>query len=146
MKKNIVLAMVSLLILVTISFAAPEKDVNEAIFFADRNIPIEIADSSSERQKGLSDRYSIGEGIEGLLFVFDNPDLHGIWMKDMNFAIDIIWFNEMREIIHWEKQVTPDSYPSVFRPNSNSLYVLELNAGFVDDNNLKMGDSFEFLK
>jgi hypothetical protein len=81
---------------------------------------------------------------EGMLFVFNHPSQHVFWMKDMNFPIDMIWLDENLKIIYFQKNVLPESYPATFGPDQNSLYVLEVNAGFSDKHNLKIGDSLSF--
>lgn len=107
-------------------------------------LKIEIADSQTERTKGLSGRAYLEDGV-GLLFIFDNSDFHGIWMKDMNFAIDIIWLDTSLEIVHIEQEVRPQTYPETFKPNKKALYVLEVPYGFVSDNHLKLGDQMTIL-
>ncbi len=90
---------------------------------------VETLDTPTAREKGLSGRASLPEG-RGLLFVFESPGSWGIWMKDMNFPIDIIWAREDGTIITIARSVSPDTYPTVFYPTSpDALYVLEVNAG-----------------
>jgi len=101
---------------------------------------VEIADNSISRSKGLSMRDKI-EPNQGMLFVFDKPDIHGFWMKDMSFSIDILWVDENFVINHIEKNVSPETYPKVFYPPTTSLYVLELLSGSVDIFDIKKGDS-----
>ena len=60
----------------------------DMIRFGDATLSIEIADTADERIRGLSGRPSLPEGT-GLLFIFDTQGLHGIWMKDMSFPIDM---------------------------------------------------------
>jgi len=100
---------------------------------------VSIADTMHKRIKGLSGKDGLKE-LEGMFFIFDENGNHGIWMKDMLFAIDIIWLNDLHEIIYIEENVSPDTYPEVFTSNKESRYVLELNAGFVDTYNLRKGD------
>ena len=52
----------------------------------------ELADTSSERTKGLSYRTEIPK--EGMLFIFPNKGIQGFWMKDMLFPIDILWLTD----------------------------------------------------
>jgi uncharacterized membrane protein (UPF0127 family) len=107
-------------------------------------IKVDLADTYEKRIQGLSGKEELTKN-NGMLFVFDKPGLYGIWMKDMNFAIDIIWFNEFKEVIHLVENATPESYPETFTPPSTSVYILEVPAGFVDGNHIKIGDSIEFL-
>lgn len=107
-------------------------------------IKIELAVSNSEKEKGLSGREELGAGV-GMLFVFETPGPYAFWMKDMKFPIDIIWLNEDLKIIYIKKDAFPESYPDRFGPAENAKYVLEVAAGFSEKNNLKVGDSAEFL-
>lgn len=93
-----------------------------------QTIRVEIADTDEERIMGLSGREALAEGT-GMLFVFEEGALQGIWMKDMKFPIDIIWLDESLNIIDIEKNVTPDTYPHVFYPPRPVKYVLETNPG-----------------
>ena len=98
-----------------------------------------VVDNSQTRQKGLSGRSNLLPR-HGLLFVFQTLGKYGIWMKDMNFAIDIIWLNDNQRIVGLAANIQPDSYPEVFRPQTDSLYVLEINAGEAALAGLEIGD------
>src|SRR3989344_5794286 len=52
-------------------------------------VHVEVASTSAEREKGLSGHMPLGAS-EGMLFIFDWSNTWGFWMKDMQFAIDII--------------------------------------------------------
>lgn len=108
------------------------------------SVTLDISDNEITRLKGLSGVVSIPKN-HGMLFIFENSDYHGIWMKDMNFSIDIIWLNEYTEVVYIEKNISPDTFPNVFKPNTKSRYVLEFNSGFVDQNSVKIGDKFVLL-
>ncbi len=101
------------------------------VHFGDLPIRVEIADSASELTKGLSGRSDMGDK-DGLFFIFPDTDYHGIWMKDMRFPIDIIWISEELEVIGITKNVSPESYPKVFRPEKPVRYVLETEVGHAD--------------
>ena len=47
-------------------------------------IYVDVADTEVLREQGLSGRLNLPEG-RGMLFVFENDDTWGIWMKDMLF-------------------------------------------------------------
>lgn len=103
---------------------------------------VDIADTQAEREKGLSGREPL-VARTGMLFIFDKPDTYGFWMKEMNFNIDIIWFNEYGEIIYVVQDAKPESYPETFMPPKKSLYVLETQSGFVKKEGLKIGDKID---
>ena len=104
----------------------------------------EIVLTSEDQAKGLSGRKSLKDD-EGMLFVFPQKGRYPFWMKDMNFAIDIIWINEDNKVIYIQKDAKPDSYPETFGPNEDARYVLEVPSSFSDKNNVKVGDRVEFI-
>ena len=108
-----------------------------------QSIKVEIALTAEEQTKGLSGRSGLKEN-EGMLFVFAQPDKYFFWMKDMNFAIDIIWIGENGKIIYIKKDARPESYPETYGPLGTSKYVLEVVSGFSEKNNLQIGDRVEF--
>jgi hypothetical protein len=102
-------------------------------------IPIEIADTEAARIKGLSGLPSIPLQT-GLFFIFDKASYQGVWMKDMLFSLDLIWFDETYSIIQIDKNISPNTYPTIFTPNRPAKYLLEVNAGFADRNGIRVGD------
>lgn len=120
---------------------AREVEANKApqIAIGDQVFDVEIADSYWERVRGLSGREFLPQN-RGLLFVFPSNDFHGIWMKEMKIAIDIIWFNESLEIVGIKRNATPESYPEVFYPEIDARYVLEVPTNSIGDN-VKIGDN-----
>ena len=109
----------------------------------DTEVRVEIASTLEMRNKGLSDREVLPDGT-GMLFVFGNPDKYGFWMKDMHFAIDIVWINEKFRVIGIEKSVPPETFPKVFYPNQAVKYVLELVGGFSDEHGIDIGSIMYF--
>lgn len=116
---------------------APTATVNR------QTILIEVAQTAEEKEQGLSGRESLPSG-EGLLFVYDKPGQYQFWMKDMNFPIDIIWVADNYRVIDITKNLTPDTYPESFTSSKPAQYVLELNAGYSDALDIRIGDEFEF--
>lgn len=101
-------------------------------------IDIEIADNDYERQLGLMNRESMGE-MQGMLFIFPTERYQSFWMLNTLFSLDIIFINFNKEIVTIHKNTTPlseQSYPST----EPAQYVLEVNAGFCERNNINLGD------
>lgn len=103
-----------------------------------------LAISDNERQRGLSGRSGLDSG-EAMLLIFERDDKWPIWMKDMHFAIDIIWINSDKEVVHIVKNARPESYPDrQFAPRSAAKYVLEVPAGTVAERNIRVGNVAKF--
>jgi len=110
-----------------------------------RSINAEIADTVVKKMNGLMFRKSLGE-IDGMLFVFDEHNYPGIWMMNMSFPIDIIWINSSKEVVYIQKDAQPCSVTScpTYKPSEAAMFVLEVNAGFCDKHNIKVGSKAEF--
>lgn len=111
---------------------------------ASTTFSVGLAMSEAERAQGLSGRTSLAKNT-GLLFVFESPDKHGFWMKDMNFPIDIVWIDEHMKIIHIESNVSPHTYPKTFFPPSPDRFVLETPAGSMKSHKISEGDTVTFV-
>ncbi|MEK7639064.1 MAG: DUF192 domain-containing protein [Patescibacteria group bacterium] len=98
-----------------------------------------VAASLPDRIKGLSETPFLPDQVVKL-FAFEASGEHGIWMKDMNYSLDIIWVAEQGEIVHIEEDISPDTYPTSFSSPVPAWYVIEANAGFVAKNGIVLGD------
>jgi uncharacterized protein len=122
--------------------AFPISSINatlSSIFVDNTLIMVEIADTVDERRAGLSGRKALAES-GGMLFIMDGSDYYGIWMKNMNFPLDIIWIDENLKIVDIKQNIRPESYPEIIRPERKSSYILEVNAGFTEIYNIDVGD------
>jgi len=114
------------------------SDTGSAVF------NVELADTPKLRTQGLSGRKQLNQN-SGLLFLFEKSAIYSFWMKDMNFPLDIIWINEDNLVVHIEKNLKPETFPNIFSPKSEALFVLEVNAGLVDQYKIKLGSKVKFL-
>jgi uncharacterized protein len=101
---------------------------SDTLLISNQEFEAKIAHDVKTRQQGLSGKTCLGDN-QAMLFLFENSDVHCFWMKDMKFAIDILWFDESRRLVHQEQNVSPDSYPKNYCPPSAAKYVVEANAG-----------------
>ncbi|MDO8424281.1 MAG: DUF192 domain-containing protein [bacterium] len=107
---------------------APEKYSSPAVSIGNTTFAIEIADTEAERSKGLSGREALETG-RGMLFIFPEPGPYAFWMKDMKFAIDIVWIDEALRVIGITRGVGPETFPQTFFPPGPVKYVMEVPAG-----------------
>ncbi len=158
LKPVIVLVAIAVIIIFVFSLFSTGKSNNEQVTpnvlnyiheatVGQTHILVDYATTSLEWTTGLSGQKSLATN-QGLLFVFDHPDYYGIWMKDMNFPIDVIWFDINKQIIYIKEDFLPSTYlqtvPQTVYPPSKVGYVLEVPVGFVKNNQIKIGDSISF--
>ena len=81
-----------------------------------------------------------------MLFVFDKLEAHHFWMKDMNFALDIMWLDNHRivDIIKNVKPVRSGKRPPILKPLAPANFVLEIAAGRSTELKLKKGDLLKY--
>ena len=120
-------------------FTQNSKNTQNILRIGNNSLEIEIAISPSDKTKGLGGRESLLEN-QGMLFVYNMPGMYSFWMKDMNFALDIIWIDENKKVIDITRDVQPESYPNTFQPQIPAQYVLEVNSGWAERHDIKIGD------
>lgn len=108
---------------------------------ASTTVHVSVADSLPERIQGLSDTPFLPENVVKL-FVFNASGTHSIWMKDMQYALDIMWLNQGGEVVHIEENIAPDTFPEAFASPTTAWFVVEANAGFVAKHGIVLGDDF----
>jgi hypothetical protein len=108
----------------------------------------EVMVSDEDRQMGLMFRPSLPLD-HGMLFIFEQPDFHGIWMKNCKFPIDIVWLDAEAKVVHVAPKVPPcvakeDKDCPVYYPIGRASYVVELNAGQAAKEKAVVGSKLEF--
>ena len=107
-------------------------------------LQVHIADTDPRRMRGLMfETENFLDNDKGMLFVFDEPGNRSMWMKNMQFHLDIIWFDENGNVVSIEKNVPPCITPvevmsckSVGVSADNTQYVLEFISGYVDQHSI----------
>ena len=109
-------------------------------------VSVELAITPEEKTTGLMYREYLAENA-GMLFISRDERLQTFWMKNTLIPLDIIFLSSDEKIV----EIKPDFEPceTVSCPSYTSkvpaMYVLEVNAGFVEENGLKIGDKLEVM-
>jgi poly-gamma-glutamate capsule biosynthesis protein CapA/YwtB (metallophosphatase superfamily)/uncharacterized membrane protein (UPF0127 family) len=103
-------------------------------------IRAELATTEAEQLQGLSGRPLLAANT-GMLFVFQNSADWGIWMKDMNFPIDVLWVTNGLKVSDIVENMLPSSYPNIYTSHVPTKYVLEVPAGTVKEYGITVGQS-----
>jgi uncharacterized membrane protein (UPF0127 family) len=92
-----------------------------------------------EKVRGLS-----WKGVGRALLEFSYNDRHGVWMPFMKFTIDIAFVDDDGVVVGIEKNVPPISlHPRtwrVYKPPRMCRYVLEVEAGLLDEKEVTVGN------
>ncbi len=104
-------------------------------------VNVDVVSEPKELQRGLQGRENLTYN-QGMLFVFKTDDFQRFWMKDMKFAIDMIWIDNQRRIV----TIAPSRPPckedpcEVYSSSKQARYVLEVASGYSRKHHLKEGD------
>lgn len=93
-------------------------------------LQVEVMVKDEDRAMGLMFRPSLALD-RGMLFLFEEPEFHGIWMKNCKFPIDIVWLDEQKKVVDVKEGVPPckaEPCP-VYQPMRRAAWVIEMNSG-----------------
>ncbi|MBI4050022.1 MAG: DUF192 domain-containing protein [Candidatus Doudnabacteria bacterium] len=104
-------------------------------------LQVEVAANLAEQVRGLSGRKRLCEQC-GMLFVYAKPQLMNFWMEGMRFPLDLIFIREGKVVDFARNVPAPQSgeQPARVESSVEADSVLEVNAGFIDRNRIKLGD------
>ena len=105
-------------------------------------IDIEVADNDQKTAQGLMYRSSMPENV-GMLFLMPREDIQGFWMRNTYIPLDMIFVNSNKQIVTIHANTTPMNENS-YISTAPALYVVEVNAGYCNKNNINEGDKIDF--
>ncbi len=113
-------------------------------------LTVRVAERPFAVRNGLSGYSREDLREDGMLFVFSDAQVREFWMKDMEFALDILWIADGR-IVAIDRDVPPPSarFDEPARVSSLPLRVdavLELPAGQAYEFGIIEGMSMKFLE
>jgi uncharacterized membrane protein (UPF0127 family) len=132
-----------ILFLFWISIAHSQSLLQIPLYIKGREIRVEVAETPGKRAHGLMWRKHLGRD-EGMIFIFEEEDYHGFWMKDTLIPLSIAFIDKEGRIVKITemKPLTLGSHA----PPKPILYALEMNKGWFSANGIKVGDVIRFSK
>jgi len=100
-------------------------------------LKVEVAASDPQRSQGLMHRAKLGRD-DGMLFIFDEPGYHSMWMKNTVIALSVAFVDaegRILNILDMEPQ-TLDSHMAA----GPARYAIETNKGWFAAKGIKAGD------
>ena len=107
----------------------------ESIKIGGKTYLVQVATTAEDKANGLQDVESLADN-EGMLFVYNEPQTLGFWMKDTKIPLDIIFIDKNNEVI---STVEGEPETDYIIEEDNVMSVLELNA----NSGVKEGDTLE---
>lgn len=145
MNRSYCRAALAFLLVLVVRAAAAAPAVIPLTLPSGKVLQVEVMLSDEDRAMGLMFRPSLAPD-RGMLFLFETPAFHGIWMKNCKFPIDIVWLDETKRVVHLAEKVPPckaDPCP-VYEPLRKATWVVELNAGQARREGVVVGAPVDF--
>lgn len=139
MRKSLVLALLALFPWLAEAQQLPRTELSAGMHL----IRAEVADNFVARMQGLMHRTSMGAN-EGMLFVFDEPGIQCMWMKNTLIPLSVAYLADDGTIVNIEdmKPQTEDSHCT----KKPVRFALEMNQGWFASKGLKPGAKLRGLE
>ncbi|MFZ0014731.1 MAG: DUF192 domain-containing protein [Acidimicrobiia bacterium] len=99
----------------------------------DAELTVAVADTGGERTQGLKGETALPAGIDGMLFVFEEPRVATFQMRTVGFPLDIWWFDADGALLgNAEMQTCPDGACTSYASPGAIMWALETPMGAVD--------------
>jgi uncharacterized protein len=142
---SIFLSLVFLTLIIAVIQASSETNQQAVIFHTTtgtHKIILEVAKTDEEKTLGLMYRQSLADNA-GMVFVYNEPTDAGIWMKNTDLPLDIIFIdcdNTVVDFVTRTPQTLDISYPPV-----KICKIIEVNAGLNKKITLEKGNKVNFV-
>lgn len=135
----------SLLVALTFAFCsiAQAKLPVIELSVGQHKIQAEVADTLEAVTRGLMFREQLGTN-EGMLFVFPNERRASFWMKNTRLSLSVAYLDRNGKILEIYP-LEPFNETSVQSRSKAVLFALEMNRGWFESKNVKIGDLVQGL-
>jgi uncharacterized membrane protein (UPF0127 family) len=130
------LAALAFLLAASVALADPRTRL-ATVKVGQHPLRVEVVAGDADRARGLMHRTKLGAD-EGMLFIFDEPAYHSMWMKDTLIPLSVAFIDAQGAILNildMEPQ-TLDSHMSA----GPSIYAIEVNKGWFAAKKVRAGD------
>ena len=100
-------------------------------------IKVEVAKSSAEKERWLMFRHEKMPLNSAMILVYDKPDLYSMWLLNIDYNLDLIWFDQNGNVVYMVKDVPPckstfDIADCTYKNTKPAKYVIAATSGFID--------------
>jgi uncharacterized protein len=105
-----------------------------------RKLKVKVVITEEDKKLGLMFRKYLNMN-EGMLFTF-KYNHNSVWMKNTYIPLDVIFLDQDYKVLGFVEDTVPLSLKTV-EINKKSNYIIEVNAGWIRKNNLKIGNKMD---
>lgn len=116
----------------------------------DEVITVEVAETAAEKQRWMTFRQDRLQLDTAMLIKHDALDLHEIWMLNIEYNLDLIWFDEGGYAVYMIKDAAPcdnvvETVSCTYKTTKRALYVMAATSGFIDNHAITIGSKMTII-
>ena len=144
---GMLIAMAILLMSLSVILSGEKESENILVTFPNGlQLDCEVASTPEKLLFGLAFREPLPIG-SALLMIFDSSGPHRVWTKEYQSSVDMIWVDESKHIVHLLQDLPPcanDPCPKYGPPPSDARYIIQTQAGFVNQAEIRLDMELKF--
>jgi uncharacterized membrane protein (UPF0127 family) len=107
-------------------------------------ITVEVAETAAEQQRWMTFRQDQLPLDTAMLIKYDRSDLYEVWMLNVEYNLDLIWFDENGNAVYIKKDVPPcsnvvETISCTYKTTKQALYVMAATSGFIEKHHISEG-------
>jgi uncharacterized membrane protein (UPF0127 family) len=139
-----------------IAFIPPEVRDRETGFpkgtvrVDDDVITVEIAETAAEQQRWMTFRQDRLPLDTAMLIKHDRPDLYEVWMLNIEYNLDLIWFDGDGNAVYMIEDAPAcgnvvETVSCTYKTTKQALYVMAATSGFIDEHDISVGSKMTIV-
>lgn len=104
-------------------------------------LKLKVASTPKSQSTGYMNSQDEPGENEGILFIYDTEQILGFWMKNVNFPLDIIFFDSKMQYVGHQSMKSFDGEKDenlpIYTSKKPARFAVELKAGWCEDKDFK---------
>jgi len=113
-------------------------------------VTVEIAETAAEKQRWMTFRQERLPLDTAMLIKHDVSGLHEVWMLNVEYNLDLIWFDEAGKAVYLIRDAAPcenvvETVSCTYKPTQQALYVMAATSGFIQEHDINVGSKLTII-
>ena len=113
-------------------------------------IKVEVAKSGAQHERWLMFRHDKMPLNSAMLLVYGNPDLYSFTLLNIEYNLDLIWFDKKGDVVYLINDAPPcksvlDLVDCTYKNTVPAKYVIAATSGFISYNHITRGSKMRVI-
>jgi uncharacterized protein len=115
-----------------------------------QTIKVEVAKSGAEHERWLMFKHDKIPLNSAMLLVYENPDLYSFTLLNIEYNLDLIWFDEKGDVVYLINDAPPcksilDLVDCTYKNTEPAKYVIAATSGFIGYHHITRGSKMTVI-